>query len=129
MADPYQTLFAGDATQGLTTKVFVSTGNGIRMYIRLANGEIERTIEESHLVPSSPYKMSTIYILPNPTAQYETRSYDLEAPLDYFETLMLARDRQHGIESVKAFAAHPNGTNPLTVDCPDSPSPDFQDGI
>ena len=115
MADPYQELLAGRANQELPMKVFVGTGNGIRTFILLANGEIERTIEESHLVPSSPYKMSTIYILPNATAEYETRPYDIEVPEEYFGTAMLAKDRQHGIESVNAFAAHPNGTNPLTA--------------
>ena len=114
MADPYQALFAGRANQGLPTKVFVGTGNGIRTYIRLANGEIERTIEESHLVPSSPFKMSTIYILPNPTAEYETRPFDAEVAPEDFCNALVAFDDRHGIQSLEVFAAHPNGANPLT---------------
>ena len=98
----------------LGTKVFVSMGDGIRVYTRLPTGEIDRTIEESHLVPSSPYTTSNIYILPNPPAEYASCPYDMEVGPHNFRHVMRQIDGRHRIQSVEAFAAHPNGTMPLT---------------
>ena len=112
MADPFEEL--RDAGINIGTKVYVSTLSGHRIFTRLPTGEMDRTIEESHLVPSSPQDASTIYILPKPTAEYESRPYDMLVPARYFRTAMVEIDRRHGIQSVEAFAAHPNGTNPCT---------------
>lgn len=116
MDDPdLEALFLAGDSAGISRKVFVTTGEGIRIYTRLPNGEIDRTIEETNLVPSLPYKTSKIYILPNPTAEYATRPYDEEVPPEYFGTALIAIDHTHGIQSVEAFASLPNGTNPLTA--------------
>lgn len=111
-------LFLADLANGRIQgrKVFVSMGIGIRIFNLLPNGQMERTIEESHLVPSSPYDTSTIYILPGPTDAYESLPYDEEVQPRYFGHAIMAIDNRHGIQSVKAFAAHPNGTDPLTPD-------------
>ena len=117
MADPFEELdpFEGLPLPGVRgMKVFVSMDGGVRMYKRLPNGEIGRTIEETHLIPGSDYKFSTIFILPNPTAAYEDRPFDAEVAPQYFGTAMLEIDRRHGIQSVAAVAAHRNGTVPLT---------------
>lgn len=98
----------------LGTKVFVSMMPGIRSYTRLPNGEMERTIEESHLIPSSPYETSNIYILPKPTAEYGSCPCDTEVARLNFRHLMLQIDGRHGIQSVQAFAAHRNGAERLT---------------
>jgi len=110
MADPFEDL--GDMNMG--TKVFVSMGVGFRIYSLLPTGEMERTIEETNLVPSSPYQTSKIYILPNPSSEYESRPYDEEVSRRFFGSAMIVLDRRHGIQSVEAFAAHRDGTDPLT---------------
>lgn len=98
-----------------TTRVVRGVGDGIRIYHICINGEVRRTIEETNLVPSlNPFQFSNIFILPNPTVDYRTRPHDWEASSDKFDSTLRVIDLHHGIQSAAAFAAHPNGTNPLT---------------
>lgn len=129
-----------------STRVVVSIGPGMgmRIYHRLDNGEINRNIEESKVLPSFdtfervangenirnleesmfvpsilPRHCPDIYILPKPTAEYQhVLPYDLQADGgESFRSLLhrLDQDGRFGIQNVEAFAAHPNGTIPLTL--------------
>lgn len=84
----------------------------------LPDGQMSRVVRESNLVPSKPAELSEILILPSPCRLYK-QNMDSSSILIFTVPSMLHAhlsrlDIKHKITSVKGFAAHLDGTVPLT---------------
>ena len=103
-------------------RVYHLVSGGVRRVTLLPNGQMSRIVQQSHLVPSKPERLSEIVILPGPYLQYKD---NMNAPWITTVPSMLREhltriDIKHKITSVKGFAAHLGGTTsstaPLTPD-------------
>lgn len=90
----------------------------VETLMRNTNGELLPTIYETPLFFTELPPLSTNYlILPNPTAEYQTRPHDMEMSLADFGSYLLEIARKHPIcENLAAFASHRSGTNSLLTE-------------
>ena len=87
---------------------------GIRILQLRPNGEMDRVVQQSGLVPRKPFQLSSITILPGPSSEYQHTPCDVDVPESRFRHQLLSLDLEHEITKVFAFAACQHGTPTLT---------------
>ena len=87
---------------------------GLRIIQVRPDGEMDRVVLESDLVPRKPSEMSRVTIMPRPAYEYGEITHDYKETVSMFRQRLASLDREHEITKVEAFAVHPNGTYNLT---------------
>ena len=87
---------------------------GLRIIQVLPNGEMERVVRESGLIPSNISLLSNMTIMPGPAIDYRDTPCDESVSTSMIRHKLLSLNRERQITRVDAFAVHPNGTTPLT---------------
>lgn len=87
---------------------------GMRILQLRPNGEMDRVVRQSGLVPRKPFELTNITIMPQPSYHYRSTLFDISVPASSIRHQILSLDLDRGITKVEAFAVHPTGTTPLT---------------